>query len=105
MHIPCPVSYTHLDVYKRQAYIYRENTISSVIGVLVGLVAGVFLEKFVIFTAEVDMVMFAPDIALSCFAVSYTHLFGACRRFGAVIASYGCNSFGTCQNMERLPSI
>lgn len=49
------------------AYIYRENTISAVIGMLVGLVLGIFLEKYVISTAEVDIVMFAPEIPFSAF--------------------------------------
>lgn len=49
------------------AYIYRENNISAVIGMLAGLVGGVFLEKFVIRTAEVDIVMFAPEIPWTAF--------------------------------------
>ena len=49
------------------AYIYRENNISAVIGMLAGLVGGVFLEKFVIQTAEVDIVMFAPEIPWTAF--------------------------------------
>ncbi|MBC8569722.1 FtsX-like permease family protein [Zongyangia hominis] len=49
------------------AYIYRENTISALLGMVTGLGAGVLLERFVIKTAEVDMVMFAPDIGLWCF--------------------------------------
>lgn len=50
------------------AYIYRENTISAVLGMLAGLVLGIFLERFVVKTAEVDAVMFSPDIPLSSFA-------------------------------------
>ena len=49
------------------SYITRENTISSIIGLLIGLVLGIALEKFVVKTAEVDMVMFAPDISWDCF--------------------------------------
>ncbi len=49
------------------AYIYRENTISAVIGMFVGLVLGVFLERFVVSTAEVDIVMFAPEIPWTAF--------------------------------------
>ena len=49
------------------AYIYRENNISAVIGMLAGLVGGIFLEKFVIQTAEVDIVMFAPEIPWTAF--------------------------------------
>ena len=49
------------------AYIYRENIVCSVIGILLGLVGGVFLESFVIRTAEVDAAMFSPDIPFYCF--------------------------------------
>ncbi len=59
------------------SYIYRENTISALLGMLAGLVMGIFLEAFVIKTAEVDAVMFAPDIPAYCFlaAAGMTILF------------------------------
>lgn len=49
------------------AYIYRENIISTLMGTAAGLVLGIFLEKFVIKTAEVDAVMFAVGIPFFCF--------------------------------------
>lgn len=49
------------------SYITREISISSLIGMAVGLVLGIALEKFVVATAEVDIVMFAPDISWDCF--------------------------------------
>jgi putative ABC transport system permease protein len=49
------------------SYVYRENTISSLMGGAVGLIVGVWFEKFVIRTCEVDAVMFAPDIPAYCF--------------------------------------
>ena len=44
------------------AYIYRETMLLSVIGCAVGLVLGVFMEGFVVVTAEVDQVMFGRAI-------------------------------------------
>ena len=44
------------------AYVHRETYILSMIGTLVGLVLGIFLCRFVVTTAEVDMVMFGRDI-------------------------------------------
>lgn len=44
------------------AYIYREIALLSVLGALFGLVLGVFLESFVVVTAEVDQVMFGRII-------------------------------------------
>lgn len=52
------------------AYIYRENNIAAGLGLLVGLVLGIFLERFVIVTAEVDAVMFSPEISFPCFLYS-----------------------------------
>ncbi len=42
------------------AYIYRENVISSFIGISLGLWLGVYLHMFIVHTAEVDAVMFDP---------------------------------------------
>ncbi|MGN0261828.1 MAG: ABC transporter permease, partial [Eggerthellaceae bacterium] len=44
------------------AYIFRETMILSAIGALIGLVLGVFMESFVVITAEVEMVMFGREI-------------------------------------------
>lgn len=51
-----------LGFYDREvsAYIYRENILSTVLGIAAGLGAGIFLNRFIISTAEVDMVMFSP---------------------------------------------
>ena len=49
------------------AYIYRENLISAFLGMVFGLVGGIFFEKYVIKTCEVEVVMFAPDIPAYCF--------------------------------------
>lgn len=40
------------------AYIYRENLISTLVGIIVGLVAGKILHYFVVITSEVDLVLF-----------------------------------------------
>ncbi|AQY52244.1 ABC transporter, permease protein [Listeria weihenstephanensis FSL R9-0317] len=43
-------------------YVYRENLILTVMGILVGFVLGTFLHRFVTSTAEVDILMFSPTI-------------------------------------------
>lgn len=53
--------------HETSAYIYRENIICTIIGILIGLVGGIFLERFVIRTAEVDSAMFSPEIPFYCF--------------------------------------
>ncbi len=54
-----------LGFYDREvsSYIYRENTISSLIGMAIGLIIGIFFHRYVVYTAEVDMVMFAREIS------------------------------------------
>ncbi|WMM26446.1 FtsX-like permease family protein [Tissierella sp. MB52-C2] len=39
-------------------YIYRENTILTVIGALAGLIMGIFLHRFIMTTVEMDNIMF-----------------------------------------------
>lgn len=52
------------------AYVYRENLISTLIGIACGLVLGIVFEKYVLMECEVDAVMFNPDITAHCFVYS-----------------------------------
>lgn len=58
-----------LGFYNREvsAYIYRENAILTVFGVLAGMVLGKFLHQWLILTVEVDMVMFDRVLDLSSY--------------------------------------
>ena len=53
------------------AYIFRETILLSVIGAAIGLVLGIFMEGFVITTAEVDQVMFGRDIHVASFVIAF----------------------------------
>lgn len=44
------------------AYVYRENIFLTLIGMVFGLILGIFLHKFIIITAEIDYVMFGRQI-------------------------------------------
>ncbi|MBO4288710.1 MAG: ABC transporter permease, partial [Lachnospiraceae bacterium] len=44
-------------------YVYRENVLLTVIGIAAGVGLGIWLHKFVINTAEIDMLMFGQRIA------------------------------------------
>lgn len=48
-------------------YVYRENFVLTIMGILVGLLLGVLLHQFVITTAEVDIMMFSRTIRLSSY--------------------------------------
>ena len=53
------------------AYIFREIVLLAIIGAALGLVLGVFLEGFVVTTAEVDQVMFGRAIHPPSYIVAY----------------------------------
>ncbi len=52
------------------AYVYRENTILTLIGALMGTIFGIFLHRYVITTVEIDLVMFGRNIDPSSFVYS-----------------------------------
>jgi putative ABC transport system permease protein len=51
--------------------VFREIVLLSALGAAIGLAAGIFLERFVIVTAEVDFVMFGRDIHPASFAIAF----------------------------------
>ena len=53
------------------SYIFREVLLLTLIGAAIGLVLGVFLEGFVVATAEVDYVMFGRDIHAWSFVLAF----------------------------------
>ena len=57
-------------------YVYRENIILTVIGIIFGIVFGKILHRFVILTAEIDMLMFARDISLKSYGYSVIFTIG-----------------------------
>ncbi|MBR2742053.1 MAG: FtsX-like permease family protein [Clostridia bacterium] len=83
-------------------YIYRENMVSTFIGVALGLVGGIFLGRFVVTTAEVEIVMFAPDIAPSCFvwAAALTILFALLVNFALYFRLKRISMAGSLSAME-----
>jgi putative ABC transport system permease protein len=58
-------------------YIYRENIIVTLIGIALGLVAGIFLHAYVLMAAEIDLLMFPKIILLRSyfFAVGLSIVF------------------------------
>ena len=49
------------------AYIFRENVILTILGILMGFVIGILLHQYVIISLEVDLIMFGRSIALLSF--------------------------------------
>lgn len=59
------------NAHEVNAYIYRETLLLSAIGALVGCVLGIFMEGFVVVTAEVDQVMFGREIHALSFVIAF----------------------------------
>lgn len=61
------------------AYVYRENIMLTIIGTAVGVVMGIFLHRYVITTAEVDMTLFGRQIKPMSYlySVALTFVFAA----------------------------
>lgn len=59
------------------AYVYRENIVLTIAGILLGLVMGVFLTDFIVQTVEIDNIMFGRGMEPMSFlwAIGLTALF------------------------------
>ena len=53
------------------AYIFREIALLAILGAAIGLALGLYLEGFVVTTAEVDQVMFGRSIHPPSFVIAY----------------------------------
>ncbi len=52
------------------AYIYRENTVLTIIGTAVGLVLGVFLHRYIMITVEMENMMFGLTLNIKSYIIS-----------------------------------
>ena len=52
------------------AYVYRENILLTILGTIAGIILGILLHKYVIFTTEVDLIMFGRQIYLPSYVYS-----------------------------------
>lgn len=70
-----------LGFYDREvsAYVNRESTVLTVLGALIGLWVGTILHRYIVYTVEVDYVMFGRTVDPSSYfyALALTLLFGA----------------------------
>ena len=82
-------------------YLFRETIILVLIGALVGLVLGTFMEGFVVVTAEVDAVMFGRDIHL----LSYFYSFGLTIVFSLLVMAFIMPKLHSIDMVESLKSV
>ena len=65
------------------AYVYHENIILTIMGIVVGVFLGIILHQYIIHTIRVDMVMFGQKVSLISFLISavLTGIFSAFVNF------------------------
>lgn len=83
------------------AYIYRETLLLSAIGALVGCVLGIFMEGFVVVTAEVDQVMFGREIH----ALSFVVAFALTMLFSVLVTLFMRKKLSDIDMVESLKSV
>ncbi|MEL7610510.1 MAG: FtsX-like permease family protein [Bacillota bacterium] len=61
-----------LGFYDRElaAYLYRENIALTVLGIAAGLLLGIALQRYVVVTMEIDMLMFSRDLLWTSYVYS-----------------------------------
>ena len=83
------------------AYIYRETILLSIIGALVGCVLGIWMEGFVVVTAEVDQVMFGREIH----ALSFVTAFALTMVFSVIVTVAMRRKLAKIDMVESLKSV
>lgn len=63
------------------AYVYKENILLTIIGILVGFVLGISLHRFIMVTAEPNEIMFGRTIS----TISYIYAFGITMAFSILV--------------------
>lgn len=51
-------------------YVFRENIILTLINIIIGLLGGIVLNRFVLETSEIDVVMFGREIYWYCYLMA-----------------------------------
>ena len=92
------IGFDNLEV---SSYIFRENIILTVIGIIEGLICGLLLHKVVISMAEVDIIMFGRGISLNSFAYAAVLAFA----FSMLVSLVLHNKLKKIDMVESLKSI
>jgi putative ABC transport system permease protein len=83
------------------SYVMRESIILTAIGIIVGCFGGIFLHRFVMSTAEVEMVMFGRQIAVASFSSSILMT----RGFAAIVSIALLPKLSRIDMVESLKSV
>ena len=92
------LGFTRREVY---AYIFREIALLTILGALVGLVLGVFMEGWVVVTAEVNQVMFGREIHLFSYLISLA-LTGVFSAFVMFVMRHKLNNVNMVESLKAV---
>ena len=92
-----------LGFYNRETaqYIYRENIVLTILGIIAGLFLGIILTSFVVTTVEVDNVMFGREI----FFTTYIYAAGLTALFSGLVNIFMYFKMKKIDMVESLKSI
>ena len=82
-------------------YVFRETLILTVVGALFGCLLGIWMEGFVIQTAEVSQVMFGREIHLPSFAIALALTIG----FSLIVTLFMRRKLARIDMVESLKSV
>lgn len=82
-------------------YIGRESAILTLLGTLIGLLAGMGLHRYIMDTIEVDFAMFGKEIQ----PLSYLYAFGLTLVFAAIVQVFVHFSLKKVKMVESLKSV
>ncbi|MBQ8503007.1 MAG: FtsX-like permease family protein [Clostridia bacterium] len=83
------------------SYIFRENIILTVIGIIEGLIAGIFIHRIVLYMAEVDILMFGRQIS----AMSFLYAAALAFAFSMFVSLVLHNKLKKVDMVESLKSV
>lgn len=92
------LGFTHREV---EIYVFRETLLLTLLGALIGLVGGYFMEQFVIVTVEVDLVMFGRTIH----TISYFQALGITMVFALIVMAALTPKLRRIDMVESLKSV
>ncbi|MEG0567260.1 MAG: FtsX-like permease family protein [Clostridium sp.] len=92
-----------LGFYDREvsSYVFRENLILTIIGGIVGLLLGVTLHRFIMLTAELDLIMFGRNISF----LSYVYSLAITIGFSLIVNGFMYFKLKKIKMVESLKSV
>ena len=83
------------------AYIYRETVALSILGAVAGLIGGIYLNRFIVVTAEVSNIMFGRRL----YPMSYVYAFAITMAFTGLVCLVMAGKLRKVSMVESMKSV